>query len=199
MKKIVWILVLVLAIIVALIFLFKNVQDQQNTRENQLRLNELRGVAKLIIWEQDFSLKNIESISRKYLGFIETKESIHTTVDGTMGFHIDLADSVTTIIDIGKDSVFINAKLKNTYIDLDLSSLYQHKESSLDPTLEIKKEDVVKSLKQKVIAEYLPNLENHLTEKDLKYQEEKLTALVGKPVRISISEWPQASDIQWRD
>lgn len=199
MKRIIWVLALVLAIVIALIFLLKNIKEQNQARENQLRLNELRGVAKLVIWEQDFSLKNTESVSRRYFGIVKTKESVHTTVDGTIGFHINLADSVHTQIKIEQDSIFIIAKLENSYIDLDLSSIHQHKESSLDPTLEIKKEEVIKDLKQKVIDEYLPNLEQYLSDKDLRYQEEKLSAIAGKPVRIKISEWPKTSEIKWID
>lgn len=199
MKKLTLRLIVIVLVIAALYFFFNKWQVSQKEQQNQLQLQELRGVAKLVIWEQKFTLHNTESISRKYFGMIETKESIHSAIDGKMGFHIDLADSVHTRFTRKEDTIIISAPLRNTYIELDLATLEQVKESSLDPSLEIKKEEVVKNLRQKAVEEFIPNIQNNISQKDISYQEEKLSRLTKTPVKIRITEYPEENQIHWRE
>lgn len=169
--------------------------EEKETKQFNLSLQQLRAVTKLVIWEQDFILTDIETKEKIYkYWFFDSKESVSTTIQGKMGFHIDLSDSANTAITRTKDSVFIKAPLLITYVSLDLGTMQQIKESSLDPTLEVDKEEVIKHLDQKALEQYLPQIQEALRTKDLKEQERKLSGLVGKPVRITITRMPVASD-----
>lgn len=194
---------LIFLIVVALgLFLawkgFKSWKLQEQEKHNQLQLNELRGAAKLVIWEQTFTLHNTETISNQYFKIFKTEEKISSSINGKIGFHIDLADSIHTKFSRKGDTIFIDAPLQNTYIEMDLGSLQQIKESSLDPSLELKKEEVVKNLRLKAAQEFIPNIQSHLKEKDLKYQESKLSQLVGSPVKINITAYPKENQLHWR-
>lgn len=198
MNKIIRILIPVILLTIIAVISLQKCQETKNAQQISLQLNQLRGVAKLVLWEQTFTLNNTESISRKYFGLIKSEESIHSTIEGKMGFHIDLADSINTHFDRINDTIYITAPLRNTYIELDLSTLTQVKESSLDPSLEIKKEEVVKNLQQKAIAEYLPTIKDQISAKDIQYQESKLSQMTGVPVKISITSFPDASGFHWK-
>lgn len=197
-RYIFWLPLLILVVIALLWWNKDRLAKEEKQQQMLLQLNQLRGVAKLVIWEQDFTLNNKESLERTYIGIIKAKESIMTTVNGSMGFHIDLADSVHTQLIRKGDSIIIQAPLENTYIQLDLGSLKQVKEASLDPTLELKKEEVIKSLQQKALDEFVPNLRSNLSQKDLHYQEQKLSQLVNAPVRIQLTDFPQKGDFNWK-
>lgn len=167
--------------------------EKKQTEKFNMALVQLRGVTKLVIWEQDFQLTNLASKEREYFKLFSTKESVITTINGRMGFHIDLSDSLQTTIQNTPDTVFIKAPLKLTYIDLDLESLQQVKESSIDPTVEVDKATIVQQLNKKALAQYLPQITAQLKSKSLSEQENKLSKLVGRPVRIKITSFPTLS------
>lgn len=193
-------IVVLVAALVGLFFFMKSegIIGNKKGEQMQIQLNQLKGVAKLVIWEQDFTLNATSTLERTYIGIFKSKESIKSTINGRMGFHIDLADSVNTHFIRKGDSIIIQTPLHNTYIQLDLASLNQTKEASLDPTLELKKEEVIKKLQQKVLDEYVPTLQSRLSQKDLKYQEEKLSQLVNAPVRIVITKYPDKNQFNWK-
>lgn len=166
-----------------------SVVEKQNAAYN-LSLQQLRGVTKLVIWEQDFQLNDITEKEKHYFGLIDTKESVSTTVNGRMGFHIDLSDSLHTSIIPKNDTMYIEAPLLLTYINLDLGSLQQVKESSLDPSLEVDKSEVIKNLDQRALQKYLPQVAAAIKDKPLTKQEADLSKLCARPVKIVITKIP---------
>jgi NADH dehydrogenase/NADH:ubiquinone oxidoreductase subunit G len=188
-------LLLLLLLIVAIIWFFRwKAIDTAEKHEYNFSLQQLRGVTKLVIWEQGFMLNNLESKSKTYFNLFTTKESVSTTISGKMGFHINLGDSVNTIIKREKDTIIIKAPLQITYVSLDLGSLQQVKEASLDPTLIVDKNEVIKRLDQTALQKYLPGVIANLRQRQLTDQQRHLSKLVGKPVKIIITRMPQVSD-----
>ena len=170
------------------------IKEKQTDKYN-LSLQQLRGVAKLVIWEQDFTLNDITKKEKHYFGFIDTKESVATTVNGRMGFHIDLSDSINTTITKTNDTVYIKAPLLVTYISLDPATIKQVKESSLDPSLEVDKIEIIKQLNQRALQKYLPQITTAIQTKPLASQEQRLSKLCGKPVKIIITKIPTANTV----
>lgn len=192
---------MLIAVAISLIIGWRELRQwkiKERERQQQLQLNELRGVAKLVLWEQDFTLQNTETISNQYFKLIKTEEKISSTINGKIGFHIDLADSIRTHFSRKGDTIIVSAPLQNTFIEMDLGSLTQIKERSIDPSLNLKKEEVIKSLQLKAAQEFIPNIQAHIQEKDLKYQEGKLAQLTGTPVKIQITSYPSIEQARWR-
>ncbi len=170
------------------------ITQTRETRQFNLNLQQLRGVTKLVIWEQDFTLNDMETQEKTYFKLFTSHESVATTVNGKMGFHIDLGDSIHTRIKQTKDSILVEAPLQITYVSLDMGTLQQIKDASLDPTLNIDKNEVIKHLDQKALEKYLPVIEESLRSKPLNSQQQQLSKLTGKPVRIVLTGMPRVSD-----
>lgn len=191
-------LILFTVIAIALVYLFIKLNgkwsEEKQTTQFNLSLQQLRGVTKLVVWEQDFMLNDIETIEKKYKFWFDSKESVSTTVRGKMGFHIDLSDSIHTRIFHQKDTVYVDAPLQITYVSFDMSTLEQVKDRSLDPTINIDKEQIIKQLDQKALEQYLPTIIAELRRKELTEQERQLSRLINKPVKISITKMPGVAD-----
>ena len=172
----------------------KKIIETKEERRFNLSMQQLRGVSKLVLWEQDFVLNNIQTQEKTYFQFFKSKESLSTTVNGKMGFHIDLADSVRTHIDRNGDTLIVSAPLQVTYVSLDMGTLQQVKEASLDPSINIDKNEVIKHLDQKALEQYLPVVIAGIQSRTLTTQEQQLSRLTGKPVKIKVTEMPRASD-----
>lgn len=179
-----------------LIFWFVNASiiKTKETQQFNLSLQQLRSAAKLVIWEQDFQLSDITEKEKVYFDMFTASESVATTINGKMGLHIDLADSVNTKIYKAGDTLEVHAPLRITYVSLDLGTLKQIKESSLDPTLEVDKDEIVKHLSQKALEKYLPDVIAAVSSKSLNEQNEKLQKLTGKPIKIFLTQMPSISD-----
>ena len=181
-------LLLFIVVIAALAWVWHIGQVRTDEERNfSFNVLQLRGVAKLVIWEQNFVLNDVESNEHTYFSWITTKESVATTVNGKMGFHIDLADSVHTHIERQKDTLIVRAPLQVTYVSLDMATLQQVKEASLDPTVKVDEQDVIKHLSQKALQKYLPQITADLKTRGMASQQQQLSRLIGKPVKIVIT------------
>lgn len=192
-------LLLAVVIVALILYLFtrKGCTDTQETTQFNVTLQQLRGVTKMVIWEQDFTLSDLQTKEKTYLKWFTTKESVITTVNGKMGFHIDLSDSVHTHITRTPESVLIQAPLQITYVSLDMASLQQIKDASINPAVAIDEKDIVKHLDQKALEQYLPAVKAAVSTKALTDQELQLQKLTGLPVHIEITGMPTAS--QYRE
>jgi hypothetical protein len=184
-------------LLVVILFFFsrKSCVDTTETRNFNLSLQQLRGVSKLVIWEQDFTLNDLETKEKTYLKWFKAKESVVTTVNGRMGFHIDLSDSIHTHISDNKDSITVKAPLRVTYVSLDLASLQQVKEASINPAVNIDKQEIIRHLDQKALEKYLPAISEALRSRSLESQEKQLERLIGKKVHIVITGMPAAAPV----
>jgi hypothetical protein len=188
-------LLLLLVIVIAGFWLInKKIVETKEERQFNLSMQQLRGVSKLVIWEQDFILNNLETQEKTYFSYFKSKESVSTTVNGKMGFHIDLADSIHTRIQNYKDSIVVSAPLQVTYVSLDMGTLQQVKEASLDPSINIDKNEIIKHLDQKALQQYLPIVIAGVQSRRLTTQEQQLSRLTGKPVKIKLTGMPKAAD-----
>lgn len=194
MKSLKYIAIILVVALVAYFLFFKKMITTQESNAININLEKLKEVTKLVIWEQDFTLNDVEEKTRKYFNIIPAKESVSTTVNGKMGFHVDLSDTSSTIIKRTNDTIYITAPLRITYVSLNLGSLKQVKESSLDPTLEVDKEEIIKKLDHKALEKYLPQVKTYIETQPLTYQEKQLTNLLQKPVKLHISKVPVVSD-----
>lgn len=194
MKNLKYIAIILVVVLIAYFFVFKKFITTQENNAININLEKLKEVTKLVIWEQDFTLNDVEEKTRKYFNIIPAKESVSTTINGKMGFHVDLSDTSSTIIRRANDTIYITAPLRITYVSLDLGSLKQVKESSLDPTLEVDKEAVIKKLDHKALEKYLPQVKTYIETQPLTYQEKQLSNLLQKPVKLHISKVPVVSD-----
>jgi hypothetical protein len=186
MKKILlYVCLAAIALVVLWFVKSKFVETKTNSQVN-INLQKLHSVTKLVIFEQDFVLNDVETKEKRYLKWFSSKETVSTSVNGRMGFHIDLSDTGKIQIRHTDDTLFIAAPLQLTYISFNLASLEQTKDKSLDPTLEVSKEEILKHLDQKAIEKNLPYFLDVIREKSLAYQETQLSKLVGKPVRLSL-------------
>lgn len=182
----------------AALYLFtrKGCTDSTETSQYNVTLQQLRGVNKLVIWEQDFTLNDLQTKERTYMKWFTTKESVITTVSGRMGFHIDLSDSINTRITRTAESVLVQAPLQITYVSLDMASLKQVKDASVNPAVNIDEKEIIKHLDQKALEQYLPAIKATLSTKALTDQEYQLQKLTGLPVRIEITGMPTPSQYQ---
>jgi hypothetical protein len=139
----------------------------------------------------------VESQEKTYFSWLKTKESVATTVRGKMGFHINLADSVHTRFTRTDSVITITAPLQLTYLSLDLATLQQVKEASIDPSIRVDPNEVIKHLSQKALQKYLPPIMAQLKNHPLNSQEQQLGKLVGRRVKIVLSSMPTAnSDVE---
>lgn len=192
---------ILLLLLTAFVYTIGKVQRKAVTEaretQYQLALQQLRGVAKLVIWEQDFTLNSTITHKKKYLGVINTEEKLNSNVPGRMGFHIDLADSVNTLIARRGDTIFIQAPLQLTYVQMDMSKLKQVKESSLDPSIDIDKLEAAKLLDAQTVKSYLPGMVQSLQRMGPGAQEAQLARLTGQPVKILYTRLPVVED--WKN
>jgi hypothetical protein len=187
-----------LVIIACLVYLIFRIIDRINLVEsntsinNEIILEKLKSTAKLVIWEQDFKLYNIEKAERKYfdLDWLKFSESVITTANGRLGFHIDLADSVNTRVVITDKKVSVFAPLQLTYISMDPGTIQQIKDASIDPTLNIDKEEIIHRLNEIALREYLVPAISNAKKEPLTKQEQFLTKLAGRKVNITITSVP---------
>lgn len=184
-------LLLVVLIAAALYFFTrKSCTDTRETSQLNVTIQQLRGVNKLVIWEQDFTLNDLQTKEKTYFKWFTTKESVITTVTGRMGFHIDLSDSIHTHITRTATSVLVQAPLHITYVSLDMGSLKQIKDASINPSVSIDEKEIIKHLDQKALEQYLPAIKATLANKALTEQEQQLQKLTGLPVHIEITGMP---------
>lgn len=187
---------IIVIIAVAAFFLLKlfniNLIKSRTERETETILEELRATTKIVIWEQDFNIKNVVKAEKQYFDqpWLTFREKVVTTAHGRMGFHIDLSDSVNVKIKISEEKVKISAPLQLTYVSIDLASIEQFKDASYDPTLEISKEDIIKRLGEIALREYLKPAVEKAKKKTLTEQEKNLAKMVGKPVEITLTGSP---------
>lgn len=186
-----YLLAALLICVAAFALLFrKSWVETRETQQFNLNLQQLRGVNKLVVWEQDFALNDLETKEKTYLKWFTAKESVITTVNGRMGFHIDLSDSIHTRITSFKDSIVVQAPLQVTYVSLDMGSLKQIREASINPAVRINKEDIVRHLDQKALEQYLPTVKAAIQTRSLESQEQQLRRLTGKKIHIIITRMP---------
>jgi hypothetical protein len=187
-------LITIIAVAILLVFKYVNMKiiERKTTEENNIIFDKLRGTAKLVIWEQDFKLVNITKMEKKYFGsdLMKFTEKVSTTANGRIGFHIDLGDTINTSFTITTQAIEIHAPLQLTYVTIDNSSIEQIKEASYDPSVEIKKEDIVKRLNEMALREHLKPALDKAKKQSLAQQEKSLTALTGRPVKIIITDMP---------
>jgi len=201
LKSVKYIVIAGIAIVITIIvyrFYHLKWAEERSEQAYNLTLQQIKGVTKLVVWEQDFLLNDIETQEKKYLGIFTTQEKVATSVPGKMGFHIDLSDSINTKITKIADTIYIKAPLQITYVSMELSKINQIKEASIDPTLEVNKEAIIKRLDKKALEKYLPTIIQSLQHKPLTNQEYQLSKLTGKPVKLSISAMPQIKDWEQR-
>jgi hypothetical protein len=187
----------IVACILFLIFKIVNVKLTESTteRNNEIILEQLKATAKLVIWEQDFKLHNIEKTEKKYFDqdWLKFSESVITTANGRIGFHIDLADSVNTKVVIEDKEIAIFAPLELTYISIDPGTIQQLKDASIDPTISINKEDIIHRLNEIALREYLAPAVAKAKKEPLTKQERLLTKLTGKKVSIRLTSVPDVN------
>jgi hypothetical protein len=187
-------LITIIAVAILLVFKYVNMKiiERKTTEENNIIFDKLRGTAKLVIWEQDFKLVNITKMEKKYFGsdLMKFTEKVSTTANGRIGFHIDLGDTINTSFTITTQAIEIHAPLQLTYVTIDNSSIEQIKEASYDPSVEIKKEDIVKRINEMALREHLKPALDKAKKQSLAQQEKSLTALTGRPVKIIITDMP---------
>ena len=184
-------IVVIILFIAYLVIKFVNIRlvELKTIEKNEFIMEQLQAKAKLVIWEQDFKLNNLVKAEKKYFDqeWFKFSESVLTTAKGRLGLHIDLADSVGTKIEIGEKEVKIRAPLQLTYLSIDPSTIIQIKESSLDPTLEVSKEDIIRRLSEIAIRENLKPAINKAKREPVRKQEEFLSRLTGRKVNIIIT------------
>ena len=168
--------------------------------ENTIIFDKLRATAKLVIWEQDFKLTNVTKMEKKYFHseLFKFSEKVFTSAKGRLGFHIDLGDTVHTTFVITQKVLEIHAPLQLTYVSIDNSTIEQIKKSSIDPTLNVKKEDIVRRLNELALHEFFQSALEKARNQPLTKQEQSLSALAGRRVQIILTEMPTLeSGIDW--
>lgn len=166
--------------------------ESRSEREDQLIIEKIRATAKLVIWEEEFTLSNITQAEHKYLGsdYLTFTEKVFTKAKGKMGFHIDLGDTINTTYRITGKNIEIRTPLRLTYVSIDNGTVQQIKESSYDPTLEVDKEQIVRSLNEIALHEKLAAALNQVKKLPLSAQEKTLSALTGRQVKIVLTDMP---------
>jgi hypothetical protein len=146
---------------------------------------QVRGLAYLVLYEQDYTLDQTETQANTHLG-IHFSETIKSSATGRMAFHINLGDTVnTTFVDRG-DVIEIRGPLVLTFNEIDPASISMVKSASFDPTLEVSQDSVLKRLGLKALETYVPASLAAMKSKGFGEQEKILSKLMGKPVRLIV-------------
>lgn len=191
-KGIVWVMLVIIIIFFAVKYLVPSMVEKNVETTYNFNPGQLRAQAKIVIWEQDFTLSFTEKKTKRYFksDWLKFTESIAASAKGRMGFHIDLSDTVNTRIKFENDTVYINTPLELTYVQIDLGTIDMIKKASIDPTLNVSKDTIIHKLDQRAIEEFLePNIST-IKLKTLGEQEKALSRLTNKPVRIKFSDVP---------
>lgn len=187
--------VIALVILIAIFFIAKSLiikfSNENNINQNIIILEKLREATKVVIWEQDFHLTNISEQEKTYFKYLKTSEKVVTSAYGSLGFHIDLRDTINTKIDILDNEIIVSTPLQLTYLTINNSSINQVKETSLDPTISIDKEQIVKELNEIALRQNLEKSISHVKAESLDKQEASLEALTGKKVKIILTDYPK--------
>ncbi len=191
-KIIIWATILFVLGFLAIQYVLPKFVERKTTVNYNFNPGQLRAQTKIVIWEQDFTLSFTEVKEKKYFNsdWLKFKESVAASAKGKMGFHIDLSDSVKTTIKFKNDTVYINTPLELTYVQIDLRTIEMIRNASLDPTLRINKDSVLKMLDQRAIKEFMPATIENIKLKTLEEQEKALSRLTQKPVKIKLSKVP---------
>ncbi len=191
-KGLIWIVLVILIVFLSIQYVLpKFVESKQETVYN-FNPGQLRAQTKIVIWEQDFSLSFTEKKTKKYFNsdWLKFTESVAASASGKMGFHIDLSDSSETKIDFKNDTVFISTPLELTYVQIDLGTIDMIKKASIDPTLNVSKDSIIRRLDQAAINQFLDPTIETIKLKSLEDQEKNLSKLTQKPVRIRLNKIP---------
>lgn len=186
-----------LAGVLALRYFWNNISERGTSIKSTVNLDTLRAVTKLVIWEQDFSVNDIQTESKKYFGtdFLSFSESVATTAEGKMLFYIDLSDEGQTEIVNTDSGVIIRTPLEVDRPNIYLSSIKQIKDRSLDPTLEVDQDAIRQRLDTIAYIQNLPTMIGTIRQRSLAGQESNLGNLVGKRVRIILTDDPPVMSI----
>lgn len=197
LKGIIWVMLVIIIVFFAVKYLMPAISETKTQTTYNFTPGVLRAQAKLVIWEQDFTLNFTEKKEKKYFNsdWFKFTSSIATSAKGRMGFHIDLSDSLNTKIKYKNDTVYIDAPLELTYIEINPATIEMIKKASIDPTINLSKDTVIKRLNHRAIEQFLePNIEA-IKLHSLEDQEKSLSRLVNKPVKIKLSETPQVREL----
>mgnify|MGYP000886987812 CR=1 FL=1 len=181
-------------------YIKSKIVEKRVETENAIIFDKLRATSKLVIWEQDFRMNKVTTAQKKYFGsdLLKFTEKLSTSAQGKIGFHIDLADTVNTQFVVTPKYIEIHSPLKLTYVSIDNSTIKQIKEASIDPSLEIDKEQAIKELNEAALREYLNPALTKARNESLAKQEKTLQAIAGKPVKIVITGEPTLEEsLQW--
>lgn len=194
MRRIFNLLTILVLLVVAGFIAYSKYSEEKRIEQNVIILEKLREATKIVIWEQDFHLTNTSEKTKTYLKYIKTSEKVITSVYGSLGFHIDLMDTINTEIDIEENDIIIKAPLKLTYLTINNSSINQVKEASLDPTINVDKEQIVKELNEIALRQNLEKSISMIKAENLDKQEASLKALTGREVKIILTDYPKLED-----
>lgn len=191
-KAVLFILIAIILIVFVVKLSSIKLSESKDNINNIIVLEKLRAAAKLVIWEQDFVINNVTEKEKKYfnLDFLTFQEKVITSARGRIGFHIDLADTVNTKIVVKNDLIEIYASLELTYVSIDNSTINQIREASIDPTIKIDKEEIIKNLNELALREHLKPAILQAKAASLSEQEENLERITGRKVKIYITQYP---------
>ena len=191
------VVLLIIVVIFAVRYAWNNVSERETRISTTVNLDTLRAVTKLVIWEQEFSINDIQTENKKYFGtdLLSFSESVATTAQGRMLFYIDLSNEAQTEIVNTDGGVIIRTPLQVDRPNIYLSSIKQIKDRSLDPTLEVDQEAIRQRLDTIAYIQNLPTMIGALRRRSLAGQESNLKNLVGKRVRIILTDDPPVMNI----
>lgn len=191
-KAILFLLIAIILIVFVVKLSSIKLSESKDNINNIIVLEKLRAAAKLVIWEQDFVINNVTEKEKKYfnLDFLTFQEKVITSARGRIGFHIDLADTVNTKIVVKNDLIEIYASLELTYVSIDNSTINQIREASIDPTIKIDKEEIIKNLNELALREHLKPAILQAKAASLSEQEENLERITDRKVKIYITQYP---------
>lgn len=191
-KAVLFLLITIILVVFAVKLSNIKLSESKQSVNNIIVLEKLRAAAKLVIWEQDFIINNIAEKEKKYfnLDFLTFQEKVITTARGRIGFHIDLADTINTKIVLKNDIIEIYASLELTYVSIDNSTISQIREASIDPSIKINKEEIIKNLNELALRENLKPAILQAKAANLSEQEGNLERLTNRKVKIYITQYP---------
>jgi hypothetical protein len=153
----------------------------------QLYQRQIRGLGKLEIKEQSFMLPTHYNAQG-----VQTYPSY---VSGTLGFEINLVDSVQTVISIANDTLLITAPVHISHLKYDEFTLAQLAHFIDLTTENAKKSELIKQLDADVLAQTLAEGTDSLKGDELSKQERQLSTLIGMPVKITLTQMPAPTDL----